>query len=243
VVVEERTPVVRRTIKGKVHENHYRTVDASTLTPTGNGQATLPDGTVVTVRGNEMTVTYDAEGLPMRFQATITEQYPNISQARQSSERQAQLATGRDGRTGVDHDNAPSQGYDGGHAAGHQFFPGLGRDNMFPQASGFNRNVYTQLESEMASWANLNAHVHVEVDLKVTRHGGVQPTQAYPVDGNIVQQVPDRVTVRVRYTDADGNIMKRVRIRFRNLEGQSYTAQPPTPEQEAQLARSGRSGS
>ena len=44
VVVEERDPVVRRTIKGKVHENHFRTVDVTTLTPTGNGQATLLDG-------------------------------------------------------------------------------------------------------------------------------------------------------------------------------------------------------
>jgi len=114
---------------------------------------------------------------------------------------------------------------------------------MFPQASGFNRHVYTQLESEMATWANLGAHVHVEVDLMVTRHGGVQSTQSYPVDGNVVQQVPDRVTVRVRYTDADGNTIKRIRLRFRNLEGQSYTAQPPTTEQLAQLTGSGRSGS
>ena len=135
-------------------------------------------------------------------------------------------------------DGAPNQSYDGGHAGGHQFFPGLGRDNMFPQESGFNRHIYTQLESEIAAWANAGAHVDMEVDLKVTRNGGVEPTQSYDVNGNTVQQVPDRVTVRIRYSDADGNVIRSVRIRFRNVAGQSYQSRPPTAEELAQLAGS-----
>jgi hypothetical protein len=238
VVVETSEPVVRRTIKGKVHENHFRTVDASTLTPIGNGQATLPDGTVVTVRGNEMTVTYDSDGLPMRFQATIREQYPNISRARESSETRAQSDAAQDGRRGIDHDQAPDQSYDGGHAAGHQFFPGLGRDNMFPQESGFNRHVYTQLEREMAAWANAGAHVDLRVELVVTRHGGFEPTSSYDVDGSPVQQVPDRLSVQVKYSDADGNVVAFVRGDFFNVPGQAYDFQPPTAEQQAQLAGS-----
>ena len=175
VVVETSDPVVSRTVDGELHQNHFKTVDVTTLTPIGNGKATLPDGTVVKVRGNQMTVTYDSNGVPMRFQATITEQYPNISQVRESSETNAQGAAGRDGRIGVDNDGAPDQSYDGGHAGGHQFFPGLGRDNMFPQESGLNRHVYNRLESEMAAWANAHAHIELDVELVVTRHGGFQP--------------------------------------------------------------------
>jgi hypothetical protein len=237
VVVETRDPVVQRRIKGKLHVNHFKTVDVTTVSVDATGQATLPDGTPVTVRSNEMTVTYDTNGVPMRFQATITEQYPGISKARESSETTAQHDTAQDGRTGITEDSAPNQNYDGGHAGGHQFFPGLGRDNMFPQELGFNRGAYLRLESEIAAWANHpNAHIDMEVDLKVTRNGGVEPTQSYDVNGTTVQQVPDRVTVRIRYTDADGNTIRNVRIRFRNVAGQSYRSRPPTAEELAQLA-------
>jgi len=218
-----------------VYENHFKTVDVNDVTPTGNGQATLPDGTSVTVRGNEMTVTYDSNGVPMRFHATITEQYPNISRARASSENTAQRNTARDGRRGVTHDNAPDQTYNGGHAGGHQFFPGLGRDNMFPQEGNFNQQAYNNMESEMASWANAGATVELDVDLHVTRHGGVNPTQSYTVNGRVVQQVPDRVTVNIVYTNANGTPVHFVGVQFNNVPGQSYQAQPPTPAQQALL--------
>ena len=68
---------------------------------------------------------------------------------------------------------------------------------MFPQESGFNRHIYSGLESEMAAWANAGAHIDMRVDLVVTRHGGFQPTRLLHVDGTVVQQVPDRVAVQV----------------------------------------------
>ena len=141
------------------------------------------DGQVVTIRGNEITVTYDGNGVPMRYHATITEQYPNISRVRESSEEQrAQRRAAQDGRTGVLHDNAPDQSYDGGHAAGHQFFPGLGRDNMFPQESGFNRHVYTQFESGdgLLGERKGSSTSRSDVDLGVTRNGGVTVDAVLP---------------------------------------------------------------
>ena len=101
---------MRRTIKGKVHENHLQAPSMSRRSPRRATGEALLDGRVVTVRGNEMTVTYDSNGVPMGFQATITEQYPNISRARQCSETQAQRAAGRDGRTGVAHDERAGPG-------------------------------------------------------------------------------------------------------------------------------------
>ncbi len=237
MVVERTEPFARKTVDGEVQENHFKTVDVDSLTPIGNGQAML-DGQVVTIRGNEITVTYDGNGVPMRYHAKITEQYPNISRARESSERGAQRATARDGRTGIVHDNAPDQSYDGGHAAGHQFFPGLGRDNMFPQESGFNRHVYTQFESEMASWAHAHADVEIDVDLSVTRNGGVTPTQSYDVNGRVVQQVPDRVTINIVCSDGADNPLHYYSKQFDNAPGQSHQAQRPTADDLDQLAGS-----
>ncbi len=235
VTVERPNTVVQRVIKGVTRTRNVTTVDASTLTMNGDGTATTHDGTVVKVRGNEMTITYDSNNVPMHYRARITERYKNISRLRSSAEGRAQTDTAADGDTGVVHDGAPDQSYDGGHAGGHQFFPDLGRNNMFPQETGFNQVAYRNLEMEIASWANAHARVDVEVTLKVTRHGGVETTQSYDVDGRPVQQVPDRVTVKVRYSDADGNTIKRSMKRFRNVAGQSYEGQQPTAAQRAQL--------
>ena len=184
-----------------------------------------------------MTVTYDSNGVPMRFQATITEQYPNISRVRESSETRRPARDGAGRRTGVVHDKAPDQSYDGGHAAGHQFFPGLGRDNMFPQESGFNRHVYTQLESEMAvlgrtptptsTWTSTSGSPATAASTS---------TQSYDVDGDTVQQVPDRVTVSIVYSDADGNPLRTTtRSDFDNVAG------PVAPGPARRPLRNGRS--
>jgi len=238
VVVERAEPFVTRTVKGEVYENHYKTVDVTRITVSADGQSVL-DGSVVSMRGNEMVVTYDDNGVSVRYEATITEQYPGLSRAREASERTAQVDTGRDGRTGVEHDQASDQPYDGGHAGGHQFFPGMGRDNMFPQESTFNRQVYTQVESEMADWANAGARIRLEVEPQVTRNGSVESIRSYTVevDGveTVVQQVPDRIVVDIQYTDASGNVVHQVGVEFDNAPGQSYQSQPPTPAQQAQL--------
>ena len=177
-------------IKGVTRTRNVTTVDASTLTTNGDGQATTHDGTVVTIRGNEITVTYDGNDVPMHYHARITEQYPNISRLR-SSARDAGPAG--DGRrtvdTGIVHDDAPDQSYDGGHAAGHQFFPGLGRNNMFPQESGFNRHVYTQpRERDGLVGERPRPTSTIDVDLQVTRHGGVD------ADAVLRRQRPRRAT-------------------------------------------------
>ena len=202
--------MTRRTVDGEVHENHFKTVDVDDAHPDRQRPGDAPTAQVVTVRGNEITVTYDSNGVPMRFQATITEQYPNISRVRESSESERPSgATARDGRTGVDHDSAPDQSYDGGHAAGHQFFPGLGRDNMFPQESGFNRQrLHAARERRWPPGRRAGAHV----ELRRRPRGHPQRRLASrrsptDVDGTTVQQVPDRVTIQVRYSDADGNVV------------------------------------
>jgi hypothetical protein len=205
-------------------------VDVDTLNPIGGNQATLPDGTVVKVGGNEVTVTYDSNGVPMHFQARITEQYLGITRLRSTEELNAQTTAGGDGDLGVLHDRAPDQSYDGGHAAGHQFFPDLALNNQFPQATRFNQVAYRNLEMEWSRWVRTpGASVEVEVRPFVTRNGGVDPVQSYHHGGNVVRQVPDRVTVRVNRVNPDGSYAQRSRIRFRNLESEVYprpVAQP-----------------
>ena len=58
------------------------------------------------------------------------------------------------------------------------------------------------------------------------------------MDGTTVQQVPDRLSVQVKYSDANGNVVAYVRGDFFNVPGQSYVKQLPTADQKAQLAGS-----
>ena len=109
---------------------------------------------------------------------------------------------------------------------------------MFPQESGFNRHVYTQFESEMASWAHAHADVEIDVDLSVTRNGGVTPTQSYDVNGRVVQQVPDRVTINIVCSDGADNPLHYYSKQFDNAPGQSHQAQRPTADDLDQLAGS-----
>ncbi len=74
--------------------------------------------------------------------------------------------------------------------------------------------------------------------LVVTRYGGFLPTHSYDVGGATVQQVPDRLSVQVKYSDANGNVVAYVRGDFYNLPDQTYDKQLPTAAQRAQLARS-----
>ncbi|MFN6981243.1 MAG: DNA/RNA non-specific endonuclease [Brevundimonas sp.] len=106
-----------------------------------------------TIGRNEATWMLDAQGRPVRAEATLREVFADLE--RSSAETRAQ---GEAADRGIEGDH-------GGHIIGHRFVKDQGLDNLFPQNGDFNISAYKTLENEMADWVEAGAEVRVTVDL------------------------------------------------------------------------------
>jgi hypothetical protein len=146
---------------------------------------------------NEVRWTANADGLPVRAEATLKEVHDGAP--RSSAEQKAQSQTGKSG----------NDGDQGGHIIGHRFMPDQGVKNMFPQAGQFNNSAYRTMENEWADWVKAGAEVRVNVDLK--DYQGVRP---------------DTVNVSYDIYDKGGNLIYQGGERFKNEAGQVFDRVP-----------------
>lgn len=159
------------------------------------GAATGTERTIVVVR-NEATWPLDAQGRPVRAEATLKEVFIDLE--RSSAETRAQGAADR----GVEGDH-------GGQIIGHRFIKDQGPDNLFPQNGDFNISAYKTLENEMADWVEAGAEVRVTIDLL---GGGDRPVQV-------------RVAYEV-LSAASGDIVYENTVLFRNQADQTFDRTP-----------------
>jgi len=171
-------------------------VGPATVTLSGAGAATGTERTAVVGR-NEATWTLDAQGRPVRAEATLKEVFTDLE--RSSAETRAQ---GDAADRGVEGDH-------GGHIIGHRFVKDQGLDNLFPQNGDFNISAYKTLENEMADWVEAGAEVRVTIDLL---GGGDRPVQV-------------RVAYEV-LSAASGDIVYENNVLFRNQADQTFDRTP-----------------
>lgn len=165
-------------------------------TPSAVGAATGTERTAVVGR-NEATWTLDAQGRPVRAEATLKEVFTDLE--RSSAETRAQ---GEAADRGIEGDH-------GGHIIGHRFVKDQGLDNLFPQNGDFNISAYKTLENEMADWVEAGAEVRVTVDLL---GGGDRPVKV-----RVSYEVLSAVSRDVVY---ENNVL------FRNQADQTFDRTP-----------------
>ena len=173
------------------------------------------DGQQVQVGGNNIRITADANNRPLSAQMDISERFTAAElrdantlnhqgkpdrDGRLSPERTAQSATKADGDAATAAGEAPNYPWSGGHVGGHQFFPDIGRLNMFPQELHLNTNGgYRQMEKAIAYAVR---HDDVTVSASVTLTPGRPPA----TPGR--QAVPPRIQVEVTFTGPRGTVTR-----------------------------------
>lgn len=165
-------------------------------TPSAVGAATGTERRAVVGR-NEATWTLDAQGRPVRAEATLKEVFTDLE--RSSAETRAQ---GEAADRGIEGDH-------GGHIIGHRFVKDQGLDNLFPQNGDFNISAYKTLENEMADWVEAGAEVRVTVDLL---GGGDRPVKV-------------RVSYEV-LSAASRDVVYENNVLFRNQADQTFDRTP-----------------
>lgn len=145
-----------------------------------------------TIGRNQITWSYDANNRLTGAKATLGQTFPNKTVPRSSPEITAQ---GKVAARGIPTDH-------GGHLVGHQFAPGQGAQNMFPQngvgeglLKNLNGGAYKALEGEMARWIDKGMTVKAEWRLEnldavgrpgriVVRYSVHKPGATLPVYSN-----------------------------------------------------------
>ena len=233
---------VRRAARStaRSHENHFKTVDVTTLTPIGNGQATprrpgrhgprqRDDGHLRQQRRPDALPGDDHRAVPEHLTGSRVVRDERPAARRRRTVAPASSTTTRRIRATT-----------AATPAGTSSSPGSAGTTCSRRRAG---STGTSTRSWRARWPPGRTPTptsRCDVDLVVTRHGGV-PADAVLRRGrhHVVQQVPDRVTVQVtllgRRRQPDP---VRPRCTSTTSPGQSYQAQPPTAAERAQLAGS-----
>lgn len=147
-----------------------------------------------TVGKNNITWTKNAAGETIGARATLNEVFSGAS--RSSAETAAQGTAAARGVTGDV----------GGHIIGHRFAKDQGIKNMFPQNANFNNSAYKTLENEWADWISKKGG-SVEVDIKFSG----SPSR------------PDKVEVRYRLLDSNGDPYRLSKAEFENKAGETFS--------------------
>lgn len=183
------------------------------------GDTATFNGQQVQVGGNNIRITTDANGHPTGAQLDVSERFtandlrlPNrlnhqanhriSDDGRFHPEVNAQRATTRAGNTGTRTGRAPNYPWSGGHIGGHQFFPDLGRVNMFPQELYLNTNGgYRQMELAISNTAG-----DPTSGITASAHVTLTPGQSATTPRR--QPVPARIQVEVTFTGPNGTVTR-----------------------------------
>lgn len=169
------------------------------------------NGQQVEVGNNNIRITADGNGRPTNAQMDIRERFttdqfrdtntldhqgkPSSRDGRISAERTAQRHAKTDGDWNSWTGHAEDFSWSGGHIGGHQFFPDLGRINMFPQELQLNTTGgYRQMEIAIERCVDGDIHVSAEVTLSPSEMGSLPGRQP----------VPPRIDVRVEFRGPNG---------------------------------------
>ena len=145
------------------------------------------------VGNNSVTWTQNAAGETLSARATLGEVFSGAK--RSSAEVTAQSNVAAKGLA----DDV------GGHIIGHRFTTDQGVKNLFPQNAQFNNSAFKKLENEWGDWIRKKGG---SVDVSVELIGN--PTR------------PDKVAVRYRLTDANGELYDVRKQEFVNQAGQTF---------------------
>lgn len=146
------------------------------------------------VGNNSVTWTQNAAGETLSARATLVRYSPGAK--RSSAEVTAQSNVAAKGLA----DDV------GGHIIGHRFTTDQGVKNLFPQNAQFNNSAFKKLENEWGDW--------------IRKKGGRWWIGASSSSGNPTR--PDKVAVRYRLTDANGQLYDVRKQEFVNQAGQTF---------------------